>query len=129
VTRRMWNRIYREVDARASRGDRAEGPARAALLFGVLLSALLLSVGMALVLARGEIRPAQPSDVADTIRGAGNLRGVSLLYVGLVVLAATPILRVLVMTGVYLRRHEWFMLGVSLIVLLLLCLAMLLGTG
>lgn len=129
MTRRMWNRIYQEVDARASRGDRAEGPARAALLFGVLLSALLLAIGLALVLVRGEIRPAQPGDVADTIRGAGNLRGVALLYVGLVVLAATPVLRVMVMAGVYLRRHEWFMLGVSLVVLLLLCLSMLLGTG
>ena len=45
------------------------------------------------------------------------------------VLAATPILRVVVMVGVYLRRRELFMAVVSIIVLGLLAVGVLMGSG
>ena len=123
------NRIYREVDAAASRSDRAEGPARAALLSGVILSGVLLVCGCLLVLLRREPRPDVPPAAASMLRGLFTLQGVSWLYLGLLVLAATPILRVGIMLGVYLHRREWFMVGVSLTVLLLLVVGLILGTG
>ncbi len=123
------NRFYKEVDARASRADHAEGVARRALLAGVILGAALLLAGMSVLLLERAPCPDVPPDRWAALRGISRLEGVALLYVGLLVLAATPILRVIVMTWVYLRRREWFMLAVSVIVLLLLSLGVLLGTG
>ena len=119
----LLRKAYREVDAAASRGDHAEAPARSALLTGVFLSAALL------VLVRREVRPDLPPPAKEMLRGLMLLRGSSLLYLGLLALAATPILRVVVMTGVYYRRRERFMLAVSLIVLFLLGLSVYLGAG
>lgn len=121
--------LYREVDARASKGDQAEVPARRALLSGVFLSAALLAVGLLIVWLRHEARPNEPPPVTGVVRGILQGRGTCLLYAGLLCLAATPILRVLVMIGVYLRRRELFMAVVSAIVLGLLAIGLLMGSG
>ena len=63
------------------------------------------------------------------LRGLPHLQSVALIYAGLLLLAATPILRVGVMIGVYFRRREWFMLAVSLIVLAFIAVGVMLGTG
>lgn len=122
------NRIYREVDAEASRSDRAETPARRALLTGVFTSAAVVLIGLALMFLQGEPRPNEPPRARELIEGLIALRGVPLIYAGLLMLAATPILRVLALTATYLRRREWFMAGISLLVLLLLGLGVRLGT-
>ena len=128
--RMSWlQRTYREVDADASRTDHAETPARAALLSGVLLSGALLVAGVLTTFLRHEIRPDRPPAAATLWRDLLQGRGYALLYAGVLVLAATPVLRVVVMAGVYLRRRELFMLVVSLIVLGLLAVSMILGTG
>jgi uncharacterized membrane protein len=123
------DRIYREVDARASKGDHAEGPARRSLLTGVFLSAAMLTAGLLVVWLRHEARPNEPPAMSGVVRGLLQGRGTCLLYAGLLLLAATPILRVLVMVGVYLRRRELFMAVVSIIVLGLLAVGVLLGSG
>lgn len=123
------DKVYREVDASAGRNDRAEGPARRALLTGIWISALLLIAGLLLALVRRETRPEAPPSVADLAMGLVQLRGVCLVYAGLLALAATPVLRVAVMIGVYVRRREWFMVTVSAIVLALLATGLILGTG
>jgi uncharacterized membrane protein len=124
-----WDRIYREVDDGASHGDHAEIPARRALLTGVFLSAACLAAGLLLVFLRHEPRPDEAPKVDQMLRDLGSLRGVSLVYWGLLALAFTPMLRVLVMVGVYARHREWFMLAVSLIVLSLLAISVAVGTG
>lgn len=121
--------MYREVDARASKGDQAEGPARRALLSGVFLSAALLAAGLLVVWLRHEARPNEPPAVSGVVRGLMQGSGTCLLYAGLLCLAATPILRVLVMVGVYLRRRELFMAVVSVVVLGLLAIGVLMGSG
>jgi uncharacterized membrane protein len=121
--------MYCEVDARASKGDHAEKPARRALLTGVSLSAATLVVGLLVVWLRHEARPNEPPALSVVVRGVAQGRGTCLLYAGLLILAATPILRVLVMVGVYLRRRELFMALVSVIVLGLLAVGVLLGSG
>ena len=124
-----FDRVYSEVGAEAGREDHAESPARRALLVGVFSSAFLLAVGLLVILLRGEPRPNEPPDIPGMIRGLLGLRGVSLVYLGLLVLSATPILRVGVMIGVYARRRERFMLVVSLAVLMLLGVGILVGAG
>ena len=123
------DKVYREVDAEASRSDRAEAPARGALLTGVFLSGAILMLGLLITFLQHEPRPNDPPNLREMIRGIAAFRGVTLIYLGLIVLAATPILRVTVMIGVYLRRREWFMLIVSLIVLGLLTVGVVVGTG
>jgi uncharacterized membrane protein len=124
-----WNRIYSEVNARASRSDRAEGPARAALLAGVTLSGLLLISGLVALFLRGETSPNEPPPLCGICRGIVAFHGPSLLYAGLLVLAFTPVLRVIVMTVIYARRHERFMLIISVVVLSLLVAGLIAGTG
>lgn len=121
--------MYREVDAAASKRDHAEKPARRALLSGVFLSAALLAAGLLVVWIRHEARANEPPALPDVARGALQGRGTCLLYAGLLCLAATPILRVVVMVGVYLRRRELFMAVVSIIVLGLLAVGVLMGSG
>jgi uncharacterized membrane protein len=123
------DRIYREVDAEASRADRAEAPARGALLAGVFASAAILVAGLLIAYLRQEQRPNEPPDLAHMLRGLGGLSGVSIVYAGLLMLAATPVLRVGVMIGVYACRREWFMAIVSATVLGLLAVGILLGAG
>ena len=123
------DRMYREVDAQASRADHAESPARRALLSGVFLTAAMLAAGLLVVWLRQEVRSNEPPALSGVVRGVAQGRGTCLLYAGLLVLAATPILRVLVMVGVYLRRGELFMAVVSAIVLGLLAVGVLLGSG
>jgi uncharacterized membrane protein len=121
--------MYREVDARASKADQAEKPARRALLTGVFLSAALLAAGLLVVWVRHEARSNEPPALSAVLGGVWRGRGTCVLYAGLLVLAATPILRVVVMVGVYLRRRELFMAVVSAIVLGLLAIGMLMGSG
>ena len=123
------DKVYLEVDARASKADQAEGAARRALLTGVFLSAILLVVGLLIVWLGHEERPNEPPVLASLLWGVAQGRGTCLLYAGLLILAATPILRVLTMVGVYLRRRELFMAVVSAIVLGLLAVGVLLGAG
>lgn len=123
------DRVYREVDARASQGDQAEKPARRALLTGVSLSAAMLAAGLLIVWIRHEARSNEPPALSEIGLGLQQGRGTSLLYAGLLFLAATPILRVVVMVGVYLRRRELFMAVVSIIVLGLLAVGVLMGSG
>ncbi len=125
----LLDRIYQEVDAWASKADQAERPARRALLSGVFLSAAMLVAGLLVVWFGHEERPNEPPALASVVRGVAAGRGVCLLYAGLLVLAATPVLRVLAMVSVYLRRRELFMALVSTVVLGLLALGILLGTG
>lgn len=126
---RFLDLLYRQVDAQASKGDHAERPARRALLTGVFLSAGLLAVGLSLVWLRHEPRPNEPPAVSAVVQGVARGHGTSMLYAGLLLLAATPILRVIVMLGIYLRRRELFMVVVSAIVLGLLAVGVLVGSG
>ena len=70
------------------------------LIAGVLVSAVLLALGLLMWLAN------QESSAAMT-----------LLDVGLVVLMATPIMRVMVSFAEYLRMRRWFFAAVTVAVL------------
>jgi len=125
----LLQRMYREVDGEASHRDLAEGPARRALLIGVFSSAALLVAGLLILLLNHEPRPNEPPNLRRMLVDVVQFRGVALVYLGLLVLGCTPILRVAVMIGVYARLRERFMLVVSLIVLILLGIGILIGSG
>ena len=70
------------------------------LLSGVIASAALLATGLLLWL----LNPVTP-------------HGDQLLNAGLIVLMATPIIRVIVSVAEYVRLRQWFFVAVTLIVL------------
>lgn len=71
------------------------------LVTGVIVSATLLTVGLGLWLS-----------------GSHMTAALWLLNAGLIVLMSTPILRVLVSFGEYIKMKQWFFAGVTVIVLL-----------
>jgi uncharacterized membrane protein len=77
------------------------------MLAGVMLSAASLAIGLALWLAAGE--------------------GTRLLNFGLIVLLATPMLRVAVSFLEAVRLRDWFFVGATLTVVLLLSASVLLS--
>lgn len=73
------------------------------LQFGVISSAICLAAGLVLWMMRG------PSDAATTA-----------LTIGLIVLMATPIVRVVVSLVAYIRMRDWFFVVTTIMVFVLL---------
>jgi uncharacterized membrane protein len=110
------------------RVDRALGNL---LRSGVLLAAAIIVVGAAVFLARhgletptyGVFRgePEDLSSVAGIIRVAARGSGRGLIQLGLLVLVATPVVRVVFSVGVFLVQRDRAFVIITLIVLSLLC--------
>jgi uncharacterized membrane protein len=93
------------------------------LLVGVSMSAILLVVGLFIVLVRGTPRPAVAPPLSEILRLAFTANEVGWIYLGLLLLMATPVARVMMLVYGYARISWWRFALVSLLVLLLL------GTG
>jgi len=100
------------------------------LLAGLILSGGLLILGLCVALLTGQPRPkAPPPPFREVLAAAVAGDGAALIYVGLLVLIGTPILRVAVLAV------GWGMVGnrrfmtVSLVVLALLVISLYLGVG
>jgi uncharacterized membrane protein len=104
---------------------------------GVLLSAAIVSIGGLVFLHahafehpayhvfRGEPRPFR--SVEGIFAAARQLSGRGLVQLGLLVLVATPIARVLFSIAGFVRQRDWLYVGVTLIVLALLAYGLLAG--
>jgi uncharacterized membrane protein len=100
------------------------------LLGGVLVSAAIVLLGGVVYLAHhGAEHPAygafhgQPSEfrsASGTLRSALEFRGRGLVQLGLLLLVATPILRVVVLCAAFLRQGDRLYAAISSVVLLLL---------
>lgn len=82
------------------------------MLAGVVTSAACLCVGVVLFLVSG-----------------GDRLTASILTLGLIVLMATPVLRVAVAVIESIRMHDWFFVGTALAVTVLLSLTLTLALG
>ena len=97
------------------------------LRIGVLVSAALVAVGLGIHLARGGTDPKifdhfsrVPFDLehlGGMARGIARLRGRSIIQLGLLVLIATPVVRVAMSVGVFLRERDGTYIVITLIVL------------
>jgi uncharacterized membrane protein len=100
------------------------------LLSGVAASAVLACLGLLLVFVQQEPRPETPPPGLGTLLlAAMHGRGVAILDLALLLLMATPLLRVAVLALGWARSGDRRFTGVALIVLGLLALSLLLGVA
>lgn len=116
--------------------DREEGPGRLehwvhrSLLAGLALSGLLVASGLGLALARGQPRPVgAPPALGVVFREASGGDGTAWMELGLLMLMATPVLRVAVLALGWGLAGERRFAAVALAVLGLLALSLALGVG
>jgi uncharacterized membrane protein len=106
---------------------------------GVTLAAALVLAGGVFYLARHPVptidyrhfqgEPEQYRTVRGSLREALALNGRGLIQLGLLVLIATPVARVVFSVYAFLRQRDWTYLVVTLIVLGLLCYSLFGGPG
>jgi len=108
------------------------------LRLGVLASAVLIALGLILVLAGGGsiLQPSsqflsyaaatssQNVGLQQTLNGAAQLQGVSFIFLGLMVLIATPIMRVLLSLISFSSKRNWTYAVITFIVLVNLIVSM-----
>lgn len=100
---------------------------------GVVLAAILLVIGMVLAGADGDLGGGRssldaaidgsadhPSSFTDVVKGLGDAQPEAVISLGLLVLVATPIVRVLVAGIDFFRRRDHLFALISLTVLVLL---------
>jgi uncharacterized membrane protein len=97
------------------------------LRWGVLLSAAIVAVGGALYLWRqgmgsphyGTFRgpQADTASITGVLKGIGRFDGASIIMLGLFVLVATPVARVVLSFWAFLRRRDWLYATLTLVVL------------
>lgn len=100
------------------------------LLGGVTASGLLLATGLWISIQTHQHAPeGEPPSLSVLFGNALNGRSVAITSVGLLLLMATPILRVLVLSLLWLGEGDWRFAGISATVLGLLILSAVLGAG
>ncbi|MEO5885249.1 MAG: DUF1634 domain-containing protein [Candidatus Limnocylindrales bacterium] len=107
------------TEARRSADERVIGRL---LIMVTYLAVALLVVGVIAMIVAG-ISPLDPPPVVDLARilaAAGDLRAEGLLWLGLIVVMVTPILRVLVAALAYGRGGEWRMVAISIAILVVI---------
>jgi len=101
----------------------------AVLIIGLVVSTALMLTGLALDIAyRREIPSAVP-DIGEVFGRVIALRPSGFLALGLLVLIATPILRVVCSIGVFLYERDWRFAGITCLVLAVMTASLLLGKG
>ena len=97
------------------------------LATGLVLSVALLLTGAIMVLAGRGPSPSAKTSLADLPRALAALEPGGFLNLGLVVLLATPVARVVALVVSFARRRAWLFCGISFFVLALLALSAYLG--
>jgi uncharacterized membrane protein len=106
---------------------------------GVLLSASLVFIGGIVYLSRHDLPPInyrvfqgeseELRTVGGILREAGTFHGRGLIQLGLLILIATPVARVLFSVFAFLYEKDWTYVAVTIIVLALLCYSLFGGGG
>jgi uncharacterized membrane protein len=100
------------------------------LLIGLLVSALMMIAGLFVAIAKDQPRPeALITSVPELVRMAGEGNGVAWMELGVLMLLATPVLRVIVLAIGWSLQRDGRMALVALVVLLLLAVSVVLSAG
>lgn len=93
---------------------------------GLVGSALLLAIGLVLQLASGET-VSRPMSLGAEAEGEARSAGEVVMGLGVVVLALTPVARVLALVGLWVRERDWRFVMVAGVVLVVLGVAVMVG--
>jgi len=106
---------------------------------GVLLAASLVFIGGIVYLSRHDLlatdyrvfqgEPQELRTVGGILREAATFHGRGLIQLGLLVLIATPVARVLFSVVAFLYERDWTYVAITMIVLALLCYSLFGGGG
>lgn len=99
------------------------------LILGLALSTVLILVGLALDLVDHRQVPSNVPGFLETLRRTAALRPSGFLTLGLLVLVATPILRVIGSTVAFFYERDWRYAAITFFVLVVVSLSLLLGQG
>jgi uncharacterized membrane protein len=98
---------------------------------GVLLAASLVFIGGVVYLSRHDLptinyrvfqgEPQELRTVSGILREAGRFHGRGLIQLGLLLLIATPVARVLFSVVAFIYEKDWTYVAITMIVLALLC--------
>lgn len=99
------------------------------LIVGLAISIALMLLGMGLALVRGEGMPDTTASLAETLRQARAGESAGFMILGLLVLIATPILRVIGSILTFLYERDWRYVLITTAVLLIVVTCLLLGEG
>lgn len=130
LTDLVAGRLETPEDQRAARQRRnLNDVVHGVLLFGLSVSTLLMLLGLALDLFRHRDVPTAVPGFVDVFRRVMELRPSGFLALGLLVLVATPILRVIGSVFAFLYERDWRFAGITFLVLVVVSLSLLLGHG
>jgi uncharacterized membrane protein len=99
------------------------------LVVGLAASTLCMLVGIAFALADRRQLPSSVPGIGDVLSRAVALRPSGFLGLGLLILIATPILRVIGSIGAFLYERDWRFAGMTTLVLAVLAASLVLGHG
>jgi uncharacterized membrane protein len=99
------------------------------LIAGLLISTILMLAGVGLDLFYQRELPSTMPDIGDIVNRILVLRPSGFLALGLLVLIATPILRVIGSIGAFVYARDWRFAGVTALVLVVMMVSLVLGHG
>ena len=99
------------------------------LVVGLAISTALILIGLALDLVQHRQVPTDVPTFRDVFRRTAELRPSGFLTLGLLVLVATPIFRVLGSTFAFIYERDWRYAAITFVVLVVVTLSLLLGQG
>ena len=98
-------------------------------MVGLAISTTLMLVGIGLALFAQRDLPIAVPDLGEVLARVAALRPSGFLALGLLVLIATPILRVVGSIIAFLYERDWRYAGITMVVLLVLGVSLLLSKG
>jgi uncharacterized membrane protein len=99
------------------------------LILGLLISTALMIAGVGLDLFAQRELPTSVPDIGDAINRVLVLRPSGFLALGLLILIATPILRVIGSIGAFVYARDWRFASLTALVLIVLLVSLVLGRG
>ena len=99
------------------------------LIVGLMISTVLILIGLGLDLVRHRQVPTAAPTFRQVFRRTAELRPSGFLTLGLLVLIATPVMRVIGSTFAFLYERDWRYALITFVVLVVVTLSLLLGQG
>ncbi|MBN1319525.1 MAG: DUF1634 domain-containing protein [Thermoleophilia bacterium] len=120
-------RAMRPANDRLIHGRRLETVLSGLLLLGLAVAVILMVTGAVLAAVRPGVSVARETSITDMPRALAALEPAGFFDLGILVLLASPVARVVALLAAFARHRRWFFCGLSLLVVAILALSAFLG--